>query len=260
MSAARPCLLSAAPSPASRAVAAGTSRSTAKDSAKPARSARELPPTQPPAPTEDTLTTLAERLEEANGRIADAVKFLTKALQRMGDASPGYPSGHTAASSGPDADVHLTQPERFTSTLKDEALKDYAKLIRAVRLHEQTACDIYGITSKWGVTKDPKDLNVADPEDDMWCQSCLRIRHLSPRRAQGGVNCDWCATTLRALNQTRADKGLKAMDGLPTQALRAHAEGRRVYQKDLERWAAIGDIRSERQSNRKRKNRRTKAA
>lgn len=203
------------------------------------------------------MSALDEKLADAAGLIGDTQKCLNAAVRRMADATPGYPSGRTGVPHGPDADVHLTQPERFTDTLRDEAVKDYEALVKAVsRLHTASR-DVYGYATKWGVTKDTRNvegqLRVADPEDDMWCKSCLRIRHFAPRRAQGGVNCDWCAATLRDLNQTRAGQGRKALEELPRQALQAHAEGRRVYQKDLERWAGIGDIRSERNARRKRK-------
>ncbi len=198
------------------------------------------------------MSRLADELVDGIGAGNDAKRYLLTALQHMADASPGYPSGHTGGPSGPDSDVHLTQPERF-EMLRDDAIADYQRLVTRVRDGREAMVDVWGIVTKWGVVRDAADLEVADPEDEMWCRSCLRIRHFAPRRQSGGVNCDWCATTLRTLNETRASKAKRALTELPLQAVRAHAEGRRVYQRDLERWAGITDIRSDRASKRKRK-------
>jgi hypothetical protein len=183
-----------------------------------------------------------------------ALPLLPDAVRRLSDASPGYPGGHEPGGGRrdeEDGDVYLTQPERFGDTMRDRAITDAETLRKALRSLAAAADDIWGVATRWGVRRDARDLEVADPTDEMWCRSCLTIGHMSPRRIQGGDSCGWCYTTLRTLNAARAAAGRKPMDELPRQAIQAHARGDRVYMKDLERWAGVADIRLDRADSRK---------
>jgi hypothetical protein len=92
--------------------------------------------------------------------------------------------------------------------------------------------------------------------DDIWCVSCTRVKHLAPRRAAGGDRCDWCYTTLRVLNKARSSKGLAELKDLPARAIRHHAEGKRVTEDDLHRWASLEETGTQRRDGRKGKRKR----
>lgn len=177
---------------------------------------------------------------------ADIAKLADSALRRLNDAQPGFPSGHDGTGAG------NTQPERYETTLGDDAVRDLAKLRRALRQAEHAGRDLWGVVTKWGPSRDARSLEVADPEDELWCRSCLTIGRCEPRRKEGGVLCRWCDDTLRVLNRGRATLGKRALTEIPRRALHVHAEGKRVTQRDLLRWAGIderkvrGDIFAER--------------
>ena len=189
---------------------------------------------------------MTSAVDELARLFADIAKLHPAAIRRLQDASPGFPSGHDGTGSG------STQPERYEATLGDDAVRDLAKLRKAQRMAQQAGADLWGVVTKWGVARDARSLEQADPVDELWCRSCLTIGRCEPRRKEGGVLCRWCDDTLRVLNRGRAAVGKRQLTELPRRALHQHAEGKRVTQRDLLRWAGIderkvrGDVFAER--------------
>jgi hypothetical protein len=189
---------------------------------------------------------VTQQTDELAKLYGDVAKYADAALRRLSEAQPGYPSGHDGTGSG------STQPERYEATLGDDAVRDLRKLREAQKQALHAGRDLWGVVTKWGVARDARSLAVADPEDEMWCRSCLTIGKCEPRRKEGGVLCRWCDDTLRVLNRGRAAVGKRALTELPRRALHVHAEGKRVTQRDLLRWAGIderktrGDVFAER--------------
>ncbi len=167
---------------------------------------------------------------------ADIDKLTPAALRRLGEAQPGFPSGHDGTGAG------STQPERYEATLGDDAVRDLEKFKKAQKQVWKLGYDMYGVATKWGVRKDARAFEVADPDDEMWCRSCMRDGYAQVRRPQGGVNCDWCATTLREINRARLDAGRKPLSEIPIEAVRAKRTGRRITTRDLERWTGLKGI------------------
>lgn len=183
--------------------------------------------------------------EERTKLCADIERFKPAALRRLAEAQPGYPSGHDGTGSG------STQPERYEATLGDDAVRDLERLRKAEKTAMSALRDEWGVVTKWGVARDARSLEIADPTDEMWCRSCLTIGHFSTRRASGGVNCDWCASTLRDINTARSEMGRRPLTELPREALQAHASGRRVTTRDVERWTGLKNLRRDRNERRK---------
>jgi hypothetical protein len=176
---------------------------------------------------------VTQQTDELAKLYSDVAKYADAALRRLAEAQPGYPSGHDGTGSG------STQPERYEATLGDDAVRDLRKLREAQKQALHAGRDLWGVVTKWGVARDARSLAVADPEDEMWCRSCLTIRHFSTRRASGGVNCDWCATTLREINQARTSQGRRPLTEIPRPLLTLHAQGKRINMRVLEAAAGV---------------------
>lgn len=212
--------------------------------------------------------TVERMIADGNATLA----VLATALRRLEDALAGYPSepgtGPAAAVPAPHQlpagrvgcpargcgathrsatsflahwhDEHAptpsTHPERHALSGADEAARDAAALAKALNGAAVRMLTARRIAEKWGVTKIGAKVTT-NPRDDLWCTSCLRARHFTPRRTEGGTVCRWCADTLRGLNAVRAELGLTATDTIPIAAVEKHAAGRTVTANDLTGWA-----------------------
>lgn len=173
---------------------------------------------------------LEERLDRAIEDLQAARRLLRAAVGRMDDAEPGYPGGGDGGGSGDDSG-----PLRSTVVLRDDALRDRAKLDADLARIEQQARNVLGLTQRWGIRR----VGESDREpDDLWCRSCLRAGHMAPRReGNHGPNCRWCQDTLRAVNVVRTEWAKPAWPELPIVAVRHHATGKRTTARDIEGWA-----------------------
>lgn len=179
------------------------------------------------------------------GMLERFLKHLPAAYRRMHEAQPGYPTGGTGGSG-----ERATQPERTSIAgrdgncvpiTSDPSLASLAKMDRSLSTAYRQMLDASGLAEEWATTR-VGSKKIADPTTDLWCKSCLRIQHCEPRRRSGETDCDWCYSTLRVLNEGRIALNLPALDELPVTAVRTHAEGRRVYQTDLMKWAGMGQV------------------
>ena len=176
---------------------------------------------------------LEQQLDRALSDLNAARRLLRAAVARLDDAEPGYPGGASGGGSGDDSG-----PIRQQVILRDEALRDRARLELLTTQAEQHARALLGLTQTWGIRR----VGDTDREpDELWCRSCLRAGHMAPRRTTNGTthgpNCRWCDDTLRAVNVVRREWSKAPMAELPLVAVRWHAEGRRTTAKDIEAWA-----------------------
>lgn len=201
-----------------------------------------------------------------------ALEVAPAAIRRMSDAQAGYPTapstGTTATMPTPaphgatgwacpakgcpatsDAttrsfvahwqDEHTpdpsTQPERWAAVTGDEAGRDVAQLIRALRTAASSTIAARRALEKYGTTKHGH-ATVADPINDKGCTSCAQDMRYSERRP-GKTQCGWCAKKLGAINGIRAEHDLAPLTLLPLPMVRKHHQGRDVTTADVEHWA-----------------------
>lgn len=129
---------------------------------------------------------------QALNDLIDCLPLFTDAVERMRDYQPGYPPGGNGSrgSSG------SSQPERLSGAAgkrygADTAVRDEARLWQATPQLRDAARTIYAVLTTYGTRRTPIATLPDDP-DSMWCRSCLRVNHHSPRRSAGGDLCRWC--------------------------------------------------------------------
>lgn len=179
---------------------------------------------------------LEQQLDRALADLTAARRLLRAAVGRMDDACPGYPGGARGGGSG--AQSASDGPLASAVVLADDALRDAATVER--RLDELTSSsrNLLGLTQKWGITRHGSAEGV--DERSLLCDSCGYNDRPEDRRV-----CQWCARTLKAINEIRGGLGRTPLARLPQPALDHVRNGRmrRVTPTDLDRWAR-GDRRN----------------
>lgn len=172
---------------------------------------------------------LTELLDRAAADLDATRRLLAAAVGRMDDASPGYPAGGHGNGSGDDSG-----PTRGQVVLGDAALKDRHALTARLAAIEMESRAVLRIAQKWGIRSVGE--STREP-DEMWCRSCLRAGHMAPRREGHGATCRWCGDALRVINAMRNERRQPPLSELPIEAIRWHAEGRKVTDKLVEQWS-----------------------
>jgi hypothetical protein len=174
---------------------------------------------------------LEDELRRAQHDLESVLRLLKAAVRRMDDAEPGYPGGSHGGGTGDDSG-----PLRSAVVMADDAIRDRAELAKLAQRTALDARNLLGICHRWGIARHG-DGTTREP-DEMWCRSCLRAGHMTPKRqANHGPNCRWCGDALRTVNGLRAERRQPALTELPIEAVRWHAEGRKITDKVLDQWA-----------------------
>lgn len=179
--------------------------------------------------TDNTSPRIQAVLTLAVQRVTAVIPSVPKAVGRLEDMHPGYPSGHTASVSVGDG------PQRWQTG--DPALRATEALRDAVERLSREADLIERLVKQWSA--DIKGDRYANPhETEGVCRSCIRVGEHQPVRA-GGL-CRWCYDTLKLVNTARRRLDLPALLELPDDAPRKHhnqASLGRVNQLDIDTWA-----------------------
>jgi len=146
---------------------------------------------------------------------------LPTAWQLLQECQPGYPSGGDGANgkgSVSDRTGNLATTER-----PDLARRDLDDLDRLLQRLAVVVVDVSDIVRRWqppsAQWRDALSTEAASSFRDDDCRSCLRVGVHSPRRAEGGDLCRWCADWKRALGRA---------GDLPVWFVELHAQGKRV--------------------------------
>jgi hypothetical protein len=181
--------------------------------------------------TDLAASRLADHLDQTTASVERARQLLAATVKRLDDSEPGYPGG-THGGGTPTDDG----PLRSAVVTRDAALADRAKLEHLCRTLDATSRELLHLTHRW-MPKGTLDV-IPTPVDDIWCVSCRKAGHMTPRRpGNHGDRCRWCADTLRAVNVVRAERRLVALLELPTAAIHHRSAGRRTTARDIEGWA-----------------------
>ena len=163
---------------------------------------------------------LEQQLDRALADLNAARRLLKAAVARLDDSEPGYPGGGTAGGSGDDSG-----PIRQQVILRDEALRDRARLEADVARLEHVARSMHGVCAQWGARR--VGGHVVEHDNEARCPSCIRVGRISMPRSLGGRRlCAWCEATLRAFNADLRLARLEPVEDLPSSLVAAHDRGR----------------------------------
>lgn len=173
--------------------------------------------------TDNTSPRIQAVLTLAVQRVTAVIPAVPKAVGRLEDMHPGYPSGHTASVSVGDG------PQRWQTA--DPALRATEALRDAVERLSREADLIERLVKQWST-----DINPHETEGV--CRSCIRVGEREPVRS-GGL-CRWCNDTLKLINrQRRLHQWGPDLVEVPEEAARKHHAGHhaKITTADIDQWA-----------------------